>query len=76
VNMVKPTYEGFSYITDKVGNITLQSSYGAEKVVVGDVFIDHQVTVYGAIGGVLNYVYVAALIAVIVIGLRKKEERG
>lgn len=74
VSSIKPTYEGYSVVLDSNGNINMTDNYVLDKVAIAEVSTNPRFTVYGAAGNLINYGYVAALVAVIAIGLKKKED--
>ena len=75
VNMIKPTYLGYSVVADYKGSVLAKSGEVARDVLIADVPVNGVTTVYGTIGCVLDWVYVAGFVAVALAALLKKRAR-
>ncbi|HAE15327.1 MAG TPA: hypothetical protein DCG51_02145 [Erysipelotrichaceae bacterium] len=73
VNMVKATYEGYTFVTDYLGNILIDDHSVMEDIAVCDVPIKGVRTVYNAVGQFIDLLWPAGLAAMIVLSFLKKK---
>ncbi len=80
VSVVSSVYDGYMTATDPYGRVLMSAhtdSAGYERAIFADVPAERVLTVYRAIGPVLDWLWVAALLALIVSGrvCRRKETK-
>ena len=73
VNMVKATYEGYTFVTDYFGNILIDDHSVMEDIAVCDVPIRGVSTVYSAYGAFIDLLWPLGLAALIILAFVKKK---
>ncbi|MBR2843939.1 MAG: hypothetical protein IKF00_01870 [Solobacterium sp.] len=73
VNMVKATYEGYTFVTDYLGNILIDDHSVMEDIALCDVPIKGVRTVYNAVGQFIDLLWPVGLAAMIVLSFLKKK---
>ena len=73
VNMVKATYEGFTFVTDYLGNILIDDHTVMEDIAVCDVPIKGVTTVYNTCGQFIDLLWPIGLAGLIILAFIKKK---